>query len=407
LADEFFPVAFAIQDGKCRWYLDHILLQEYEATEDLYGKKLQITLPPGGEIQAAQSKALPDHGRFLPIDISGRYNCANPVPPNSPAETVPFQLASANTDGCNSIDIGRSWVRETSLNGDEASNRSSFGGRWSGAFGGTPTRFQFRVPYAQYTAIYLLATYAKQENRTTHITAQFYRPTAGFPKNFIAEAIDNGGGFQVIKIPVNPGALQEFSDLSVMEVELTGDVHVYRGYPDPLHYSMHGGGLPSGIQVFAMTLEPTNAAPVILGMLYAEYASPEMMKKQPKVQMPEPPTLPQPFNPIQTLNQTATLTASEILRVEEPDHYYDGTRGVFHFREMPEAAYYDIYLSRNSDGTNALKLGNRLQKSGVVVHGFLADTDFYAFVVWYDKQSNNAKPSHGFKFNLQDNFGNK
>ena len=30
---------------------------------------------------------------------------------------------------------------------------------------------------------------------------------------------------------------------------------VVRGYPDPLEYSWHGGGLPSSVQIYAMTLE--------------------------------------------------------------------------------------------------------------------------------------------------------
>jgi len=162
-----------------------------------------------------------------------------------------------------------------------------------------------------------------------------------------------------------------------------------------------------GKAMYVNSLETTDPAPVVLGKLYAEYESPEMMKPQPDVNMPAPPVTAKMFNPIHELAETATLPPTEITGVEQPDHYYDGTRGVFRFREMPGAAYYDIYLSQSPDGTNALKLGSRLRNSGVQVNGFLPDTDFYAFAVWYDRQGKHSKPSAGFKFKLQDNFGNK
>ena len=278
ISKEFFPVTLTVQDGKCRWYLDHILLQEHEATGDIAGNKLRITLPPGGALETTQISEIPDHGRFLPVDIGGRYNAANPAPGHCETNGIPFETAPPDTAGNNSIDIGRSWVREASISGNEMSHRGSFGGRWSGALGGTPTRIQFRIPYGQYTAIYLLASCPKREDRVPRVTAQFFRTGSGFPKSFTAEAADCGNGLQVIKIPVKPGELQEFSDRSVIEVELTGDVHVYRGYPDPLHYSTHGGGIPSGIQVYAMTLEtaPVEVSfePEEFGNVWAEPAKP-------------------------------------------------------------------------------------------------------------------------------------
>ena len=101
------------------------------------------------------------------------------------------------------------------------------------------------------------------------------------------------------------------------------------------------------------------------------------------------------------------LPAAEITAVEQPDHYYDGTRGIFHFKEVKGAAYYDIYLSLNSDGSQAIKRGSNLKKSGVLVNGFLADTDFYAFVVYYTRDGRQSKVSAPFKFRLKDNFSNK
>ena len=289
ISKEFFPVTLTVQDGKCRWYLDHILLQEHEATGDIAGNKLRITLPPGGVLETAQISEIPDHGRFLPVDIGGRYNAANPAPGHCETNGIPFETAPPDTAGNNSIDIGRSWVREASISGNEMSHRGSFGGRWSGALGGTPTRIQFRIPYGQYTAIYLLASCPKREDRVPRITAQFFRTGSGFPKSFTAEAADCGNGLQVIKIPVKPGELQEFSDRSVIEVELTDDVHVYALSRSA---ALHTHGAASvRIQVYAMTLEnrpgEVSFKPEEFGNVWAEPA-----KTSYRVELNNPPPSP-------------------------------------------------------------------------------------------------------------------
>ncbi len=257
IARDFFPVTLEVQNGKCRWYLNHVLLQECDSSADLYGRKLRITLPPGGEMMKPEVAGLADsRGRFLPVDLGGRYNAVNASPGNSrEIDGIPFEISPAGPDGRNSIDVGKSWFREGFMTDNEMSHSGSFGGRWSGALGGSPARIQFRVPNRQFTAIYLLASCVRSPERVPRVTAQFFRTGSGFPKNFPAEVISEKDGLQVVRIPVSPGMLQEFSDRDVIELELTGDVHVYRAYPDPLHYSMHGGGIPSGVQIYAMTLE--------------------------------------------------------------------------------------------------------------------------------------------------------
>ncbi|MCK5749235.1 MAG: hypothetical protein KAH44_23685, partial [Oricola sp.] len=160
--------------------------------------------------------------------------------------------------------------------------------------------------------------------------------------------------------------------------------------------------------IYVTRLEPTDPAPVVLGHLYAEYASASLMQAPPPaITMPAPPTVAEPYNPLLDLATTAALPASTIEKVTEPEHYYDGTRGHFHFKEMPEAVKYDIYLSLTADGANAIKLGSALKTSGALVRGFLANTDFYAFVVYTDGAGRHSHPSPAFKLNLQDKFANK
>ena len=159
--------------------------------------------------------------------------------------------------------------------------------------------------------------------------------------------------------------------------------------------------------MYVNSLEPVPEAKVTLGRLFVEYASPTHLDVPAPITMPAAPAVANPLNPITDLADDATLPATAITAVADPDHYYDGTRGIFHFREVPTAAYYDIYLSLGPDGANAIKLGSRLAGSGKLVNGFLPDTDFYAFVVYYDQDGNHSRPSAPFKLNRKDTFGNK
>ena len=159
--------------------------------------------------------------------------------------------------------------------------------------------------------------------------------------------------------------------------------------------------------MYVNTLEKVIEKPVILGNLYAEYASKEMMKGQSDLVMPMPPEQKDGFNIIRVLDKAGSLPATEITEVKHPDYEYDGTRGLFYFKEMPQAASYDIYLSLNKDGSQAICLGKNIRKSGTMVTGFLADTDFYAFIVYRDKSGRQSKVSKPFYLKLKDNFSNK
>ena len=63
------------------------------------------------------------------------------------------------------------------------------------------------------------------------------------------------GNLHVVTIPLEPNGPVAFSDQRYLEFELTKEVRIYRAFPDPIYYSMHGAGLPSGVHVFGVTLE--------------------------------------------------------------------------------------------------------------------------------------------------------
>ena len=63
------------------------------------------------------------------------------------------------------------------------------------------------------------------------------------------------GNLHLVTIPLEPNGPAAFSDEEHLEFELTKEIRIYRGFPDPIYYSSHAAGLPSGVHVFAITLE--------------------------------------------------------------------------------------------------------------------------------------------------------
>src|SRR5262249_19123258 len=144
--------------------------------------------------------------------------------------------------------------------------------RWRGALGRDPARLQFRVPKGNYSKLHLLAAFSGEADTVPLVTAQFYRANAGHPVNFTGRVplfsapasvqalpvqLANGtrGNLHLVTIPLDPNGTAAFSDQDHLEFELTKQVRIHRSFPDPIYYSSHGAGLPSGIHVFAISLE--------------------------------------------------------------------------------------------------------------------------------------------------------
>ncbi|HZK82275.1 MAG TPA: hypothetical protein VFC46_14435, partial [Humisphaera sp.] len=136
-----------------------------------------------------------------------------------------------------------------------------------------PSRLCMYVPAGRYKALHLIAVSADRKDSVPIVSAQFYRPNAGHPFNFSATIptangnadgalalpirLEDGSAAKLyhVTIPLDPDAFSWFTDLKLIGLEITKEVKYYRGYPDPLEYSWHGGGLPSSVQIYAMTLE--------------------------------------------------------------------------------------------------------------------------------------------------------
>lgn len=309
LSERWVEVALEMRRNRCYFLLDGVYVYGWPAAATAGGRPLAPVLRPGMSLQSARVESLPsDLGLHEPVDLAARFNAGaiDGHPLNDASLPVagatvrvggvPFVFSQRR--GPNShLDIGQSWFREGTLTSYEEPITGSFGGRWGGVFRCNPTRLQFRIPNRPYNAVYLLAAADGEEHAIPTLTVQFYRPSAGFPKSAVSPdvplftekadgvaslpvrtAAGKEGRLWLVKIPFEPGMLQEFSDLEFLELELTKAVQPYRLYPDPCFYSTHAGGLPSAVRVFAMTMgiAPVEATftPEALGNIWEEGQTP-------------------------------------------------------------------------------------------------------------------------------------
>ena len=157
--------------------------------------------------------------------------------------------------------------------------------------------------------------------------------------------------------------------------------------------------------------QPAKPDDVLLGDLYAEYASPsdktDEVVRQSRIRMPVPEGVPALSNPIKDLAAKGVGEPTTVTRAEPPAHEYDGTRCVVFFEKAPSAASYDIWVSPYADGSGALKLGTGWKEPGQLLTGLRPEVDFYIFVVYADKDGKQSKPSQPLKIRLKDLFGMK
>ena len=258
-------LAVELSDGWLSFFVDDILFHALPATADVAGRELSVTPTRGAALSEPKTVPVkPANGYWRvplgraatkpgnPLGEAGRSGDGQTEfgQRGAPgAAEAPGQIPFLPCD--RSVEVGRSWVRELCVDEWGEPQSGVFGGRWAGALSATPCRLQFRVPNRPYDAVYLLASCVTNN----FLTVQFYRPGSGFPIDCVpAEPIATDGKVQVIRVPVRQDQLATFADREVIEMELTGRVHNYNAYPEPLHYSRHGAGEPSGVVVHAITL---------------------------------------------------------------------------------------------------------------------------------------------------------
>ena len=189
------------------------------------------------------------------------------------------------------LDISRSVMRQGSMDG------YFWPVNYQNSFSIDPARIELRIPNGRYDAMYVVAGFDGGKNRIPALSAMFYRPLAGFVQSFTGNVpamsaksaagatplpvtLENGRkvNLWLVKIPLDPSMLNSFSDMDTLEVELTKGVRQYRSYPDPFTYGWEGAGLPSGVQVYALTLHRAeldfNLEPTVFGHVWTDPEAP-------------------------------------------------------------------------------------------------------------------------------------
>ncbi len=222
----------------------------------------------------------PEEPRFETVPLAGYVNAGQfqgqtlkraGLPAVAVVGGVKFALPAPDAKGRDHVDLHPSWLRcgllEGGFDGWEGDTA-----RWRGAMSREPGRIQFRVRNGQYSKLHLLAAFTGEPDTTPIVTAQFYRANAGHPVNFTGRVplfsapatvhalpaqLVNGikGNLHLVTIPLEPNGPAAFSDQDHLEFELTKEVRIHRSFPDPIYYSSHGAGLPSGVHVFGISLE--------------------------------------------------------------------------------------------------------------------------------------------------------
>jgi len=281
LSERWMSIRYEMRKNDVLIYLDGRMLREVRGDYVNHEGHVRIQAWQGVQISSISVSPLPPkHKKFVTLDISAYLNSSEFM--NSSIKegilressevkvgNVPF-LLPVHERGHDHVDLGRSWARfgvlEGGFDGWEGENP-----RWRGALDIDAGRIQFRIPNAPYSKLHLLAAFEGKPDTTSVVTVQFYRPNAGHPVNFksrvplfsvkstrcIPVSLNNGrkGYLHLVTIPLEPDGITSFSDLPYLEMELTKETTIYRAFPDPCYYSIHQAGLPSGVHIFAITLE--------------------------------------------------------------------------------------------------------------------------------------------------------
>ena len=244
---------------------------------------MELSLSPGARLAEACARAVPKAGGLYETVALGGYvrdrdlldaagtavaDGALPFGKVVTVEGIPFRFVDRGT-GPDHLDVGRSLLRQANMTGYLQANKH----RFSGAMEVDPARTQLRIPNGRYDTMYVIAAFDEGKGSVPVLSASFYRPNAGFAKVFSATApswrakeaqavplpvkLENrrNAKLWLVKMPLSPADLASFSDMDVLEVELTKAVHQFRSYPDPISYGWHQGGPPSGVHVYAVTLK--------------------------------------------------------------------------------------------------------------------------------------------------------
>jgi hypothetical protein len=279
--DTWFTLRIVRRPGLVQLYRDDLLIAENRPQKAAAGS---VSLQLSGVARVASlvvRKLDAPPAPFHPVPLDAACNAkaegalalaAGALPPPGKASVgpVPF-LFPAAAGGRDHLHVGESLFHTRNQEGQFEGNVT-----WPTPFTLDPNRLRFSVPVRPWVRLWLVAAFDGEPNRVPVVTARFYRALAGFPVDAAATVpgivgkadagratplpvkLAGGKAGNLWLVPVELDAVRiasEFRDEEYLSLELTKEVFPHRDYPDPANYSWYPGGLPSGVRVFAMTLE--------------------------------------------------------------------------------------------------------------------------------------------------------
>lgn len=137
-------------------------------------------------------------------------------------------------------------------------------------------RFTLRIPERTYRRAWVLAVADNDSTTTPVLTVRFYKPRTSWVVDAAAtvpffetktsaagahripftgtDPANAGGAGSLWLLPIDLDAAALAAEPMVC-LELTKEIHQYRSWPDPAYFNSYPGGLPSGVRVYAITLE--------------------------------------------------------------------------------------------------------------------------------------------------------
>lgn len=163
--------------------------------------------------------------------------------------------------------------------------------------------------------------------------------------------------------------------------------------------------------LYVNDVQPVASDSVLLGKLYAEYASPadaapEAVRVS-QVRMP-PPAFPKELpNPVARWQKEGALDPTAVVKLEPPLDRNDGTTVHIHFKEVPAAKAYHVWVGTRPDGAGAVNMTPGGAKSGVLIGELRPKLPLYFWVTYQDATGKTSKPSAAATITLVDMFGEK
>ncbi len=223
----------------------------------------------------APAKPIDPEGAYVMLDLAGRANDHAPLAVSESLVEVgriPFRLLNGERNHLFLKPIG--WSAEF----DESKEYPGYMAKYDDfPAEDDSTRAAFRIPVSDYQAVWLLAATDDDPGLTEKITLRFGRfgknarvsyadftgvvPRAGTTKvrpgegNVVQVLPTEQGNLYLVRIPVTRVFAQDFRDYWEMHLDVTKELGVAVNLPDPYRYQLRPLGDPSGVRIYAMTLE--------------------------------------------------------------------------------------------------------------------------------------------------------